>query len=65
MSSNVKEKSVLYSCKNANKPSVASTGNLVLTKAVIIMINKGMEASRVKNPDNIRILQNISNAPVR
>jgi len=65
MSKTVKEKSVLYSCANVQKPLVVSKGNLVVIKAVIIMINKGIDASLVKNPNKIIVPHNISNAPVK
>jgi hypothetical protein len=34
-------------------------------KAIIIMINRGMDAIRVNNPNKIKMPQNISNAPVK
>ena len=60
----VNVKSTRYSCANVQKPLEASKGNFVVIKAVIIMINRGIEANLVNNPISRRKPQNISNAPV-
>jgi hypothetical protein len=58
-------KSVRYSCAIDQKPLSTKIGHLVVIKAVIITIKRGIETNLVNNPSNIKVLQIISKVPVK
>lgn len=58
-------KSVRYSWANGQKPFETKTGHLVVTKAVTMIINKGIEANLVSSPARISEPHIISKVPVK
>ena len=58
-------KSVRYSCAHGHIPLCTRIGILVVIKAVIIMIIKGIEANLVTNPKITRVPHIISKLPAK
>jgi|SRR5665213_2111719 hypothetical protein len=65
ISNMVMAKSVRYSWAKAQNPLPIRIGHLVVTKAVSIIIKRGMAANLVENPNKINKPHTISKLPVK